>query len=149
MISQKQVSMIQGMNSKKNVLISTFTHISLRGDLNSDLISQGNKMCFWVPEPLSVHLFFFSLLIQRASTFSQQFNFSFFSRVFSLMPSNANAICCQRNPNTFLSQQALFFLFSQIPFFSFCLHLLNFPATIHFGYWPNEYQLTMYTSQER
>lgn len=65
------------------------------------------------------------------------------------MPSNANAICCQRNPNTFLSQQALFFLFSQIPFFSFCLHLLNFPATIHFGYWPNEYQLTMYTSQER
>jgi len=53
--------MIQGIHSKKRVLISTFTHISLRGDLNLDLVSQGNKTSFWVPEALSADLF--SLLI--------------------------------------------------------------------------------------
>lgn len=59
MISHKHVSMIQGINSENRVLISTFTCISLRGDLNLDLTSQGNKMSFWGPEALLAQLFSF------------------------------------------------------------------------------------------
>lgn len=43
MFSQKYVSMVQGIHSEIRVLISKFTHISLRGDLNLDRITQGNE----------------------------------------------------------------------------------------------------------
>lgn len=54
MIFQKWAFRMQGIHSEDRVLISTFAHISLRGDLSLDLIFQGNKMSFWVWEALSV-----------------------------------------------------------------------------------------------
>lgn len=63
------------------------------------------------------------------------------------MSSNKNAVA--KEIQTCFCLNRPFYHFSQIPLFSFCLHLLNFHLTIHFGHWSNEYQLIICMSRER